>query len=302
MSLNSALKVCVKNKQNISIPEYLNVDFFTKTLEEGLREIQIVIRELDFQWGTKPGDNYCSNVYRVLVTYDNNGQVPEKNAKLHLIVKSVLTAPESIFLHHVGVFVKEKVMYADVLPRLDILIREDHFGAKCFYTTKSPMQTMVFNDLKFEGFKMHSRFTGLDWNHSLMVLQKLAKFHAASMVLIKNDPAITKRFIKGLFCEEAFGKSETLYEMFGGYLNQLVKITSSWTNYEYINSKLQKYYNRFKEISATLGNHKEGDRVKVINHGDLWATNFMFAYEDVLQPTVPTKIRFINNSEIIQSA
>lgn len=48
------------------------------------------------------------------------------------------------------------------------------------------MQTIVFSDLKVEGYKVASREVGLDWNHASLILQQLGKFHATSVVLAKR--------------------------------------------------------------------------------------------------------------------
>lgn len=120
----------VKNKQNIVVPEYLNEGFFVNALEEGLREVKIVIRELDFAWGSNPGDNYCSSIYRVIIKYDSFGDDPVEGQIISLIVKTIPISPETQFLEDVGVFVKEKLTYTDVLPRLAILSKNDQFGAQ----------------------------------------------------------------------------------------------------------------------------------------------------------------------------
>ncbi|TMW39629.1 hypothetical protein DOY81_015291, partial [Sarcophaga bullata] len=175
-----------------------------------------------------------------------------------------------------------------------ILSDGEQFGANCFYATKSPVQTIVFNDLKVDGFTVASRQNGLDWNHSVLILQQLAKFHAASMVLAKKDPAIIKRFQKGMLCEETILKSERFFELFGAYLEQLIKTSSTWSGYENISNKLDKYYNNFKEITYKLSKAKEDDRIVVLNHGDMWTNNFMFAYKDDKEPTKPTKAIFVD--------
>lgn len=47
--------VVIKNEQNISVPEYLKEHFFTETLEEGLRESKVTLKEINFAWGSNPG-------------------------------------------------------------------------------------------------------------------------------------------------------------------------------------------------------------------------------------------------------
>lgn len=55
-----------------------------------------------------------------------------------------------------------------------------------YYSVKGPVQTIVFNDLKVDGFRTASREAGLDWAHASLILQQLGKFHATSMVLAKK--------------------------------------------------------------------------------------------------------------------
>ncbi|XP_065364309.1 uncharacterized protein LOC135957488 [Calliphora vicina] len=285
-----------KNDNNIFVPAHLNEEFFVNALEEGLREVKVNIYEINFTWGSNPGDNYCSSIYRVLIDFDTSldQEEPQEKQQISLIVKTIPITPETQFLEDVGVFVKEKLTYWDVLPRLAILSNGDKFGANCFYATKSPVQTIVFNDLKVDGFTVASRQDGLDWNHSVMILDKLAKFHATSMVLAKKDPAITKRLQKGMLCEETVLKTDTFLQMFGGYLGQLVKSSSTWPGYENISSKLQKYYQNFKQITHKLAKANEGDRFVVLNHGDMWTNNFMYTYEDESDLNKPTKVIFVD--------
>lgn len=53
------------------------------------------------------------------------------------------------------------------------------------------MQTIVFDDLTQYGYKLASRQKGLDEEHCVVILRKLAKFHAASMVLLSKVCSIS---------------------------------------------------------------------------------------------------------------
>ncbi|XP_037932008.1 uncharacterized protein LOC119666802 [Teleopsis dalmanni] len=176
----------IKNPYNIVVPAYLDNEFFTTALEEGLREAKINITEINFEWGSNPGDNYCSCIYRVVVLYERLSGEYNQKEQLNLIVKSIPITKETQFLEDVGVFIKEKIIYTDILPRLEILGQDFKFGANCYYTIKSPTQTIVFDDLQVDGFKLAARQDGLDWHHSLLLLQQLGKFHATSMVLARK--------------------------------------------------------------------------------------------------------------------
>lgn len=124
--------VLIRNEQNISVPEYLSTGFFEDTLEEGLRETKVTLYEINFEWGSNPGDNYCSAIYRVLLNFARwaDGKESKKKEKLSLIVKTIPISKDTQFLEDVSVFIKEKQTYTDVLPRLDILTNGSKFGAK----------------------------------------------------------------------------------------------------------------------------------------------------------------------------
>ena len=281
----------VKNEQNIFVPEYLNARFFCTALEEGLRDRKITINEINFEWGSNPGENYCSSIYRVSVSFTRFGSQQAKPEQIYLIIKTI---PESQFLEDAGVFLKEVITYSDVIPRLEILANDEQFGAKCYYTQREPMNTVVMKDLKEEGFTVASRQEGLDWNHSNLMLRKLAKFHATSMVLIKKDPEIINHFSGGMLAPFTVKGRPEFSKIFATSLEQLIELTSNWDGFEEINAKLMCYLESFKEITSTFGLPQPGDRYKVLNHGDMWTNNFMFAYDDPSTPKVPTRAIFVD--------
>ncbi|XP_064554012.1 uncharacterized protein LOC135439252 [Drosophila montana] len=288
--------VIIKNVQNISVPEYLNEGFFVETIEEGLRETKITLQEINFEWGSNPGDNYCSAIYRVLVKFTrwDDGKESSKSEQLSLIVKTIPITEETKFLEDVRVFIKEKQTYTDILPRLDILTNGDRFGAKYYHSVKAPVQTIVFDDLKVDGFKLASRENCLDWAHSTLILKQLGKLHATSMVLAKKDPEIVKQYQRGMLSEETLIKSPTFENMFGGFLKGLIQVSGKWPGYEKITKQLQRFSDNFTKVCISAAKPKPNDRYVVLNHGDLWTNNFMYAYDNKDQPEVPTRAIFVD--------
>jgi hypothetical protein len=61
----------------------------------------------------------------------------------------------------------------------------------------------VVQDLSAEGFKMAERRHGLDLPHCLLVMRKLARFHAASIVLHDRDPESMSLYDQSFFSEPA---------------------------------------------------------------------------------------------------
>ncbi|XP_030376720.1 uncharacterized protein LOC115625714 [Scaptodrosophila lebanonensis] len=288
--------VVVKNLQSITVPDYLTEEFFIQTLEEGLHEMKITLHEVNFEWGSNPGDNYCSAIYRVLVSFTRwaEGKPLDHKEQRSLIVKTIPITPDTQFLEDVKVFMKEKQTYTSVLPRLEVLSNGDKFGASYYYAIKEPIQTIVFNDLKVDGYKVASRVDGLDWAHGSLILQQLGKFHATSMVLAKKDPTIVGQYAKGMLSEETVKMSDCFENMFGGFLEYLVKTSAKWPGYEHISKHLQRFKDNFRDVCVAASKPKPGDRYVVLNHGDMWTNNFMYAYDDSSQTEVPTRAIFVD--------
>ena len=59
-------------------------------------------------------------------------------------------------------------------------------SSRCFYATAEPIQILVFEDLKALGYEMADRQNGIDEEHCNLVMNKLGKFHASSMLLFQQ--------------------------------------------------------------------------------------------------------------------
>jgi len=172
-------------------PKYLNEDFFKAALEDGLRDMRVDIKKIIFADSSGGGgENYCSKIYRARALYRSSKR--QLDEELALIVKSIAITPATQFLEELAVYLREKIFYFDVLGKLEVLIGDgSKFGAKCFYTTREPIQTIVFDDLTQYGYKLASRQNGLNLEHCVVILQKLGKFHASSMLLAEKVTRFT---------------------------------------------------------------------------------------------------------------
>lgn len=170
-------------------PKYLNEDFFKAALEDGLRDMRVDIKKIIFSESSGGGgENYCSKIYRAKALYRSSKR--QLDEELALIVKSIAITPATQFLEELAVYLREKIFYFDVLGKLEVLIGDgSKFGAKCLYTTREPIQTIVFDDLTQYGYKLASRQSGLNEEHCVVILKKLGKFHASSMVLAEKVSA-----------------------------------------------------------------------------------------------------------------
>uniref|UniRef100_A0A182SLI5 Uncharacterized protein n=1 Tax=Anopheles maculatus TaxID=74869 RepID=A0A182SLI5_9DIPT len=168
---------------DINVPSFLNESFLQRILDENLNEESVRIDRFNIQLATKPGDNYSSDVFTVVVHYNGSKEI-------HLVVKVILPgAIMKFFCDSIGAFVKEVNTFQHLLPTFNRIVAGTDtdnpikFGARCFYATRDPMDTIVFEDLKALGYRMADRTRGgLDFAHCELIMRKIGLFHAASMV------------------------------------------------------------------------------------------------------------------------
>ncbi|XP_023305272.2 uncharacterized protein LOC111687090 [Lucilia cuprina] len=273
------------------VPAYLNKDFFKAALEDGLREKQIEIRKIIFIESNGGGENYCSKIYRARALYRSFKHHSDK--EISLIIKSIAITPATQFLDDLAVFLREKIFYLDVLGKLELLITDgSKFGAKCLYTTREPMQTIVFDDLTQYGYKLANRQNGLNEEHCIVTLKKLAKFHASSMLLLKRDKGIRDHFRTGMLDENYVRTSKRFIDFMTLLLRTLANLVKTWEGYENISYKLHRHCDHLIENLVQTGKEKPGELL-VLNHGDLWVNNFLFKYAES-RPENPIDVLFVD--------
>lgn len=110
-------------------PEYLNNAFFEKTLKSGLNEPNITLIDVKLSAGSNPGDNYCSEIYRAVVTYRIDDK--EEQETVSLIIKSMpSTGVIGPALREMQIFEKEIVMYTKTLLAMSSLLNDELLCAK----------------------------------------------------------------------------------------------------------------------------------------------------------------------------
>ncbi|XP_065363812.1 uncharacterized protein LOC135957074 [Calliphora vicina] len=272
-------------------PAYLNKEFFKAALEDGLREKIVEIKNIIFAESSGGGENYCSKIYQVKALYRRSKY--QLDEEIELIVKSIAITPATQFLDDLAVFLREKIFYSDVLGKLELLIADgSKFGAKCLYTTREPMQTIVFDDLTQYGYKLANRQSGLNEEHCIVTLKKLAKFHASSMILLKRDAGIKEHFRTGMLDENYIRTSERFMDFMTLLLRTLADLVKTWEGYETISEKLHGHCDHLIENLVKTGKEKANE-LSVLNHGDLWVNNFLFKYAED-QPEKPIDVLFVD--------
>lgn len=111
-------------------PKHLDTNYFVEILENALLRNNFEIKTINFTMGSSTGENYCSHIYRVKVCYKSTNESGNDGC-ISIIIKSMPQTEANVFLLDLNVFLKEKIFYNDVLPRMEVLCKDNvKFGPR----------------------------------------------------------------------------------------------------------------------------------------------------------------------------
>lgn len=108
--------------------------------------------------------------------------------------------------------------------------------------------------------------------NSKLVLDKLAKYHAMSMILAERDDYNEMKDCKSHFESEVF---RNMFRNMTRHVKSLAKAVKSWPNYENMGEKLEVIEGKLFDTFVGLLK-KEPEGFRVLNHGDFHIRNLMF--------------------------
>lgn len=261
-------------------PEWLNEDFFLNILRTTEKDPSIILTSFNMRPAIAKGEHYASCMYRVKISYaGKSAQKP-----ISFVVKASF---EDEFingtLNEYDIYKQEMKMYKNYLPifkkYLSKINEESDISPNTFYINFEN-DVIVFEDLAEKGYRMADRTDGLDMTHAKMVIEKMAKLHAASLVYnTKQDGDLEKSFTRGMFNR----KSNGLSPYFLSNLQSLANEVSNWNGYEQIANKLRNMESSLIENGRKVFDPTEG-YLNCLIHGDLWTNNVMFKYDENNKP------------------
>lgn len=142
------------------------------------------------------------------------------------------------------------------------------------YHSTNPL-VLVFNDLTQNNFQMIHQ--PLDMEQIRVVVEKIAKYHALSMVIAESDQSkVVTQFRKGFNMESMRPIMMSLM----GQAKNLGKEMQTWPGFEsigvHIECSMDKHFDNFTAAYKTPS--KCG--FNVLNHGDFHIRNMMFRKDD----------------------
>lgn len=173
-------------------PEWLNSQFFDKIIEN-INGTRSEVKLLSVKPAVGVGENYVAKLFRVKVESIHNS----KTITHSFILKFMSNTAD--FVKEFGVFPKEMQMYSEIIPAVENEYKRIgeavKFSPKCHLVSSEPIEILVFDDLNICGYSVQDRFKGLNFDHCIMFLTKLAKFHAASAVYVEKEDKIDVKLL-----------------------------------------------------------------------------------------------------------
>lgn len=259
-------------------PDWVKIDYF-KTLLKTEKADYKDIQSFRVKKATEAGDNYFSTMLSVDIDYltVSGGK---SSISFMLKVPPPGDATKAI-LDLMIPFKKEIAMYYDVIPQLEQLYQQAGqpiiFGPKSYKFSSTPDEDhILLENLRPAGYKNADRLKGLNINETEHVLAKLAKLHAASAQLYVTKGPYTDCLDKPLDKE----MSRQVYNspQNKSFMELAGEATRSLKGSEHFGDKVIKILDNLFDLT-TKAEEYDKDQFNVLNHGDCWTNNVMFAYD-----------------------
>ncbi|XP_061399695.1 uncharacterized protein LOC133335439 [Musca vetustissima] len=262
---------------NTETPSWIRCELFEKVLRDNIKGFG-KIENFKVYPALAPGENYATVMLKVHIDYILETQQVEK-------ITFMLKVPHDNELYRNeltkwDMFATESGMYNEIVPEFEKLyIRKGidiRFGAKAYELPVSE-EYILLEDLSRRGFRNVQRQNCLDLAHCQGVLKKLAQFHAASAVWVQENEPFPKLYRPGMIRKEGM---TLLKPMLTSSLEHVLRAVKHLNNSDKYHTKLQYFGEHLEE--ALLGQEVADERdFLVLNHGDCWANNIMFQYNEL---------------------
>nr|XP_045586384.1 uncharacterized protein LOC123748238 isoform X1 [Procambarus clarkii]XP_045586385.1 uncharacterized protein LOC123748238 isoform X2 [Procambarus clarkii] len=238
---------------------------------------------------TNKGDNYATIVTSVSVKFSLAGQ--ERTTSYVAKLNPMRAAGLGISELSVIVFQKEAEFFQEILPLLNAELTVRGLPglrvAKWFHTSLEKDKEMIFlEDLRSREFKMFDRKKGMDVAHATLVLQELARLHAASLLVKATAPEqdLADRFtyVKVEWINFSEHAKKIFNDMFAGALAGGEEMLHDIEGYKVAELWLAKHKNNCANLFQSQ--LVRSPKFDVICHGDCWNNNVLFRYNEEGDP------------------
>ncbi|KAH8363444.1 hypothetical protein KR084_010457 [Drosophila pseudotakahashii] len=266
-------------------PVWLTSDYVQEKLRIYFKDSSLKLSKLDTKPAIANGGNYASVITRINVEYTTK-EAKDKKATTFLVKTTFAERePAGDILVHYGVYTREMDVYENILPQLADMVRKElKDPRKLFAATINvdrQRDSIIFEDMSLEQYKVACRRTKLDLEHTHLLLEKLASFHAAAAVLAERQPGIyAENYDRGFFNKYTRAYAPIMTNLLEALSRSLSSDQELGPRYKAKIDRLIETLMDYGEKSTTIN---PGDFVTLV-HGDLWTTNFMFQNDDRDRP------------------
>ena len=165
--------------------ETISDNFFISIVENklNLSRDEFKLRLVLLSPATGQNENFVSVLYRAKIKIE----VIETSSRqtVDVVIKALLSTIKEI--KEFGVFPRERFFYENILNSFEQIWLENageeiKFGPSSIKFETDPYEIIVLEDLKAAKYEMMNRKVGLNLKQTKMLLEKIAKFHAASAI------------------------------------------------------------------------------------------------------------------------
>lgn len=246
-------------------PEWLSLDYLKSVLKSSCEECtkteDLTIVKSKATVFAEKGKNLTSTIYKVQVWYKQTNSEDDVQTVKYIVKK--INADFGGWLDE-----KEMEIYR-ILPKLQEYVNCKYAPA-CFVVKDEPL---VMEDLSGQGFR-NNKVQPLDYAHCELAFAALAKFHAGSVLLHRQDPILVEETLG----REAFtnGPNVDFIDFFETILRGLGEEIASWPECERFAEYMPIIANSLRDYFEDLPRR---DGLRVLNHGDFQLYNTMYRYD-----------------------
>ncbi|EDV93533.1 uncharacterized protein LOC6564207 [Drosophila grimshawi] len=261
-------------KKNYQAPDWLTVEFLQDVLKEHFKEESLTVSDLLVK-SAQVGDvvaGFASEMHRACFQLQRG----DVKTKFSVFVKDHPKGQTGAIALRSKLFKREILAYREVLPRVQALLEsigdKSQIAPTCYYTTESPEPFIILEDMQLSGFENFERGRLLNLDYVLPSVEKLAKLHACSAVIAKENPEVLEFFNEAPISRNPDRRD--FLSFFPVNIRCVAEEIAHWKGFEEITEKMFKLAENVLQSSIKM--YEQEPIFSVFNMADIWINNLMF--------------------------